>query len=286
MPAPAGLSPLAGRRVLNTRASDDAAALDELIRARGAEPIPFPCLEFAAPSPEETRAVAAAFERARREPPAAIAIASPRAAREFISRARGLAQGERTSRGGSTAARSNDRDLRWPHGALIAASGEATARALREAGFAAIAPEQGVGAEALARLVLERLERDRWVLLPQAAEPSPALAEALRAGGLEPVAAPLYRTVPLEAAGAPHARGLALLEADQLDAVLLGSGSAVRGFAAILRARNKPPPARLRLACIGEPTAAVARGLGLKVDAVGEGGFDSLLAALAACYVA
>ena len=315
---------LEGKRVLITRAAEDQAALAIRLRARGAEPIAFPCIEFAPPElappelalPElalpdaapldaapgpgaEARFAApeATFDRLALSPPDAIAIASPHAAERFIAilRARGI----EPQNAFATVA--------------ICAAGEATARALAAQGIAALHPQDGVGALPLAQLIIDRLgsnslrsnpfgsnqlgsnqlgsnsnrldpNHPRRVLLAQPAEATPALAELLREAGFDVAILVLYRTVPLAQLTAVHRLGLMQLRAGEIDAISFASGSAARGFAKLLGPEAIPLAARARVGCMGASSAEVARSLGFTVAAVGARGFDSMLDALAACY--
>jgi uroporphyrinogen-III synthase len=180
---------------------------------------------------------------------------------------------------------------------VIAAAGEGTARVLAAHGLAPIHPGTEAGAGPLAALLIERF-RDRLhandraaatVLLPQAAEATPRLAEKLREAGFGVEAAVLYKTVPIVNFSAEHEPGLALLRAEGLDAIAFASGSAARGFARLVGHPSIAPlvnPRGVRVACIGESTAVEARALGFSVAAIGSGGFESMLDALAACYLA
>jgi uroporphyrinogen III methyltransferase/synthase len=255
---------LRGARVVVTRAADDRGALDDLLAARGAEAIPFPCIAF--DDPLDLAALDEAL-RALGFPggPSAVALSSPQAVRRFHARLLrlGLDPG---------AALRN---------VLIGAVGAGTAAALSQVGLrAAVVPAGAVGAEALAAALAPRLRGQR-VLLPRAEEGNPALAEALARAGAEVHSAILYRTV---TAPAPDPAGLAFLRAGLMDGILFASGSAARGFAALLGAEAGPLAARAKVACMGARCAAVAREAGLRVDAVARGGFEELLDALAEAF--
>ncbi len=155
---------LRGARVLVTRAEQDRGPLEDLLAARGAIPIAFPCIEF-----EEIEAVLP-------EQADFVAVASAHAARLLRERAPGLFEN-----------------------AQFAAAGAGTAAAL---GRPALVPAQGVGADALAAL-LEPLVRGKVVLVPRAEGGTPALPERLARAGARVVAVSLYRTVPVRAANAP-----------------------------------------------------------------------------------
>ncbi len=46
----AARSALAGKRIVVTRAANQADELDDLLRSRGAEPLPYPCIAIAPPT--------------------------------------------------------------------------------------------------------------------------------------------------------------------------------------------------------------------------------------------
>lgn len=93
-----------------------------------------------------------------------------------------------------------------------------------------------------------------------------ATAKSARAAGLEPVLIPLFSLEPV--AWRPP-------EPEPYDGLLLTSANAVRfGGTGLDRLRELPAH------CVGEATAAEARGAGLAVASVGECGIDSLLDSL------
>jgi uroporphyrinogen III methyltransferase/synthase len=131
-----------------------------------------------------------------------------------------------------------------------------------------IIPKSGAGAEALlAELV--PLVRGKRVLVPRAERGNPAVVNGLEQAGAVVEVLTLYRTV------TPRTADRSVLR--DLDAVSFASGSAVRGFVALAGAAAAKCP----VACIGEGTAAEARSLGIRVDAVGGEGLSQLCDALA-----
>jgi uroporphyrinogen-III synthase len=136
---------------------------------------------------------------------------------------------------------------REPERALpVFAVGEATARAARDAGFAAVetAGETGGGdVAALARLIATR--RPALVLNPTAAEPAADLAALLAPEGVAVRTAALYETVPAEPAAA-------LAALDAISTALVHSPKAARQLAERLDAGAL---ARLDFACISEAAA-------------------------------
>lgn len=239
---------LRGARVLVTRARADAGPLEDLLRAEGAEPVPFPCIELSelpAALPEQVDF---------------IAFASAHAARILCARAPALV------------AR-----------AQLAAAGAGTAAALRTAApeSSTLVPLEGVGAEALAEL-LAPLVRGKSVLVPRAESGNPVLPERLAAAGARVTVVSLYRTIPAQVA---EPAGLAGLRAGNIDVIALASGSAAQGFAALLGTEAAALASRCAVVCMGPACAAATRELGLPVAAVSEGGFPELCKAIGRALV-
>jgi uroporphyrinogen-III synthase len=258
----AGSSPLNGVRVLVTRAAEDAGPLEEQLAARGAVAVAFPCIAFA--DPDDLEPLDAEL-RSLRGPaaPRWVALSSPQAVHRFVGRLEqlGLSPAD------------------WLRGTSLAAVGRGTARALESHGLAAASlPELGAGGAALAA-TLARLVRGESVLLPRAEQGSAALAAALSAAGASVRSAVLYRTV-VPAAADPA--GLSALRERRIGGILFASGSAARGFAALLGIEAPALTAAAKVTCMGARCAAEARASSLRVDAVGDGGFPELLDALAA----
>lgn len=144
--------------------------------------------------------------------------------------------------------------------AAVAAIGAATAAALTERGVPpALVPDEFVG-EALAEaLAAAGGLRGSRVLIPSAQDAREALAAGLRAHGAEPVVIPVYRTVPAPADGGALAAELA---SGRIDAVTFTSSSTVRYFADLV-GRDVVRSSRFVAAAIGPVTAGTARELGL-----------------------
>ncbi len=233
------------KKVLVTRAEQDCAPLELLLRARGFEPVRMPCIAI-----EEL-----AFELPSH--PDFVVVASPHAAR----RLRG----------------------RFP-GARYAAVGEATAAALGLPDV--LIPSSGAGADALLHR-LAPLVRGKTVFLPRAEEGNSALPAQLEAAGARVLAVALYRTV---AASRADPSVLALLNTGAIDVAAFASGSAARGFVALAGAVVAAAAAvgqpALRVACMGRLCAEEAHKLGLRVDAVADGGLPSLCDAVEAALSA
>jgi uroporphyrinogen-III synthase len=236
--------PLAGRRVLVTRARAQAPELVAALQALGAEPVLCPLIEIVPPE-------------------------------EFGPLDRALGELERydwvvfTSVNGVDAFFRRLTDLgRLPplvYRGEIAAIGPATARRVHALGLDAhLVPSEFV-AEAVADALVERGVAGKRVLVPRAAEAREVLPALLRAAGAVVDVVPAYRTVPLD----PPPEALERLRAGEVDIVLLLSGSTARALAAAL-GTERGVLERPLIACIGPVTAAAARQVGIRVDLVAD----------------
>ena len=151
---------LEGRRVVVTRAAEEAGELEALLRERGAIPVRFPCIAFE-DGPDVGRIVQLVQDR-----PDLIVVSSPHAARRLM-------------------------DLIGRTSIAFAAVGAATAALLPGA---VIAPRSGAGAEALLAELAPQV-RGKRVLVPRAERATPALVEGLAAAGAIVEALTLYRTI-------------------------------------------------------------------------------------------
>jgi uroporphyrinogen III methyltransferase / synthase len=232
-------APLAGRRVVVTRAESQTGALAAALRAEGAEPIAFSTIRIAPPSDpsalREALARTAQFDW--------IVFTSTNAVeRVWAALGRtGAAQALRPAR--------------------ICAVGPATAAALRRRGVEpALVPGKARGEGVVEALGALGELRARRILLPRAETAPPELPDALRAAGARVTEAAAYRTLP-STDGAARMR--VRLRAGEVDAVTLASGSAARGFAAAVGTDL----GTARVATIGPVTTRDAREAGLPVHA-------------------
>ncbi|MGH7671898.1 MAG: uroporphyrinogen-III synthase [Gemmatimonadales bacterium] len=144
--------------------------------------------------------------------------------------------------------------------AAVAAIGTATAAALAERGVPpALVPDEFVGEALVEALAARGALRGSRVLIPSAQDAREALAAGLRAHGAEAVVIPIYRTVPVPADG--HALA-AELARGRIDAVTFTSSSTVRYFADLV-GRDVARSGRFVAAALGPITARTARDLGL-----------------------
>ena len=168
--------PLASLKIVNTRAPHQAEELDRLLRARGATPLDYPCIDIA--PPPDPSALDAALRAAAGGWFNWLVLTSANTVRAIAARLEELGL-----------------DLRDATGLRVAAVGPATAEAARaQLGLpGAIVPQEYV-AESLAEVVTAAA--GGRVFLPQADLARPVLAERLRAGGAQVTAVTAYRTVP------------------------------------------------------------------------------------------
>ncbi len=229
--------PLAGRRVLVTRAAEQAGELASRLRGMGAEVLLLPGIEVLPPATWESLDGALdALDRFDW-----IAFTSRNAIAPFF---------ERLAARGKT----------LPARAKVAAVGGKTAAALAERGLTAPAVPAEHGAESLVRLLAPEI-RGRRVLWPRAERAQEILAERLLAAGAAEVrGAVCYRVRTPEVDAAPIRRALA---EGAIDAVTLGSPRTLEGVLELLGAEAAGRLARCRLVCVGPTTAAACRALGL-----------------------
>lgn len=245
------MNALAGRRIAITRPTGRGDTLAERLRAQGAIPLLTPLIAYAPPD-------------------------DPAPLQQALSQ---LAAGAYdwlvvTSRQAVQAVAA----ATVPSVTAIAAVGKGTAADCRRVWGRepASVPDEELGAalpQAMGNLAGQR------VLLPCADIAPPTLTEALRAAGATVDRVTAYRTI----AGSGAGELAAALQAGEVDAIVLASGSAARQLRALIPPHTQPPA----LVCIGPSTAAVCATVDLPVAAVAERpNDDALLAALAQVFVA
>lgn len=254
-PHPAGM--MVGRRVLVTRAGEQAGALSERLRELGAIPIEFPVIRVV--PPEDMQPLDDALGRLCQPGKAYyawIVFTSANGVNRFFERLREMVDDGQAMKGIQRA--------------RVAAIGAATRAALEHYGISVdVVPGEFV-AEGLVEALIEHARRrgetlaGKRVLLARAAEARDVLPVSLREAGALVDDIAVYRTIPAAGDDDTGREVLRLLEEGRLDMVTFTSSSTVRNFVQWLdrvRMLNSS-----KIACIGPVTAQTARELGLHVD--------------------
>lgn len=246
----AGLTPLAGRSVVVTRATEQAGPLVEQLAALGAEVVEVPVITTV-PPPDGGAALSAALAGLRAGDWLAVTSANGAAA---LGRAPAASE-PGTDAGAPSPEGNRPADL-VAEGVRVAAVGPATAAALRTLGIGA----DLVPAVALADVLAEELCAlpPARIVVAQAGAARPTLVERLRAAGWDVTPVVAYVTVPAPPSPAALARAAAA------DAITFTSGSTIDAY---LATDAPVPPV---VVCIGPVAAAAARARGLVVTAVAE----------------
>lgn len=234
-PAPAHGLPLAGRRVLVTRARHQAGRLAQELRARGAEVLEIPAIEIVPPDSYDP------LDHALRNLSQYqwLIITSANAASTLRARMEAL--------------RLTANDCAHLH---IAAVGSATAQALADLGLPpAITPPEYV-AESLVEAIGAETNGQR-VLLARAAVARDVIPDALRAQGTHVDVVDAYRTV-IPADSVTTIRTL-FSRGGALDAATFTSSSTVTNFLALLEEAGVEAPGSLRAVSIGPVTSRTLR---------------------------
>jgi uroporphyrinogen III methyltransferase/synthase len=245
--------PLLGRRVVVTRAREQAGPLVEGLRRLGAVPVEVPVVDVVDPADGGT-----ALARA----------AAGLGAFDWLVL---------TSANGVDRLLPLLRDSRAFGSCRVACVGPATAAALARWHVRAdLVPDEAVGEALVDAFPTPPDDRAGRVLLAQAADARPVVADGLRAAGWGVEVVEAYRTVPVTPAPA------VVEAAAAADAVTFTASSTVRAYHDVA-GRDAVPPA---VVCIGPVTAGTARDAGLDVTAVADphtvdGLLDALVTALA-----
>jgi uroporphyrinogen-III synthase len=241
-PIPTSIA-LAGRRIVVTRAPEQAGELSRLLEAHGAEVLLCPLVGFEPPA--DNSGLDAALRRLDEFD--WLLFTSQNAVRFFEERRRELGA-----------------PLVWGR-PRVAAVGPATAQAARELGYGVEHTASRATGMTLAADLKEQVAGKR-VLLPRSDRARLDLPEALRGAGAKVTDVTAYRTVPPDSAAEA---ALALIRAGRVDAITLASPSAFErlteqiGDAALAALVERVP-----LAAIGPVTADAIRRAGLPVAVV------------------
>lgn len=235
---------LSGKRVLVTRAKEQAGSTADLLRARGAVPVIVPTIAIGEPGdPAPMRRAVADLARY-----AWIAFTSANGVehtwREIERQGRAAA--------GLGAAK-------------VAAIGPGTARALEARGVRVDVVAKELRGEGLAAELLRVFGDARpRVLVARAEVARNVLPDELRAAGCEVDVVAVYATRAPDAEAVAHLA--AALARDEIDAVLLTSGSTVDNLCDCLGAPAAELLAHARVASIGPITSEAAARRGVRID--------------------
>jgi len=246
--------PLFGKRILVTRAREQAGKLSRMLADLGAEPIELPLIRIApledyAPLDE---ALARHYDW--------IIFTSANGVNAVWQRVQAM-----------------NRDARIFAGARLGAIGPATADALATCGLRADFVPREYVAEAMVAGIGE--VAGKRILLPRADIARENLAHDLHARGAIVDEVTAYRTLTITPNDPSVENIRALLATDEIDAITFTSSSTVRGF--VNAVQSKIENLKSKIFCIGPITAQTARDLGLRVDVIArEYTMDGLTAAL------
>ena len=255
--------PLFGKRVLMTRAKEQAGELAALLSAAGAEPLDGATIQIVPPA--DWTAVDRAMESIGIYD--WIIFTSVNGVQRFMDRFR-----------------ASGRDARSLAGRRLCCIGPRTAQELLRYGVIAdVVPDEFQAEGVLAALATADLSTAR-VLIPRAEVAREILPEELRAKGAVVDVVPVYRTVTPDESNEGWKRRLA---DRQIDAITFTSSSTVRNFIDLV---GGEAPARLlvqsvAVACIGPITARTAQAAGLTVAIMpGDNTIPALVEAMCRYY--
>ena len=263
--------PMFGRRVLVTRAKEQAAEIASALRATGAHPVLRPMIELTPIEGEEDRA---AVTSAIRELTSytALVFTSSNAVRFFVSES-------------DRATGAQDGVPAIEPGTQIFCIGDATARAALEAGLPVHLIASGRSdAEALLAQLLPALRSDGTgrVLIPRSRIGRTVIADGLREAGVEVDSIAFYEN------RRPEIDETALraeLVGGELDALTFTSPSTVDHFLASLDERSRAAASQCMIAAIGRTTARRLNEVGMPADVVAaRPDANSLVAALVSAF--
>ncbi|MBZ5696244.1 MAG: uroporphyrinogen-III synthase [Acidobacteriia bacterium] len=234
--------PLVGKRIVVTRAAEQAPELVRALESLGAQVLLLPLVTFT--PPEDWRPVDSALERIATFD--WVLFTSQNAVRFFAGRAAQL-----------------HREKGWPRPPKIAAVGPATASAAEREGFQVDHTAQEHSGEGLSRELSASLA-GRSVLLPRSDRADSRLPDALLKIGAQVTEVIAYRTAPPNSLDSKIVSALA---AGSVDAIVFASPSAFHNVAGLLGAGGmKKLSESAQFAAIGPTTASAIRAGGAHVE--------------------
>lgn len=259
--------PLEGKRILVTRAREQASMLSERLRTLGAIPVEFPTIRIV--PPDDWTALDVALHRLfLNEGPAYdwLVLTSANGVRSCCERLYTL--GYEVS------------SLQMKQHVRVASIGPATASALARYGITAdLVPDEYIAESVAAALVRDACQRGssitgQRILLARAAEARKVLVSTLQQAGALVDEVPAYKTLPVTHDDSRGREIVNLLLDHQIAILTFTSSSTVRSFVTWLRSCEQGTTTALgdlvkkhtRLASIGPITSQTAHELGLHVD--------------------
>jgi uroporphyrinogen III methyltransferase/synthase len=255
--------PLFGKRIVLTRAQEQAGEFARLLRAYGAEPISAPTIKMIPPSDWDAldQAIAALSSYSW------LIFTSVNGIAPFMERLK-------TAR----------RDVRALAHLQIGAIGPRTAEELRRYGLTADLIPSEYQAEGMVAAMSRHELRGTKVLIPRAEVAREMLPEQLRAQGATVDVIAVYRTVPPEAG---LSRLKEQIQAGAIDVITFTSSSTVTNFVDLIGGAQEARRlgAKTTIACIGPITARTAEEYGLPVTIMpGENTIPALAQAIVRFY--
>ena len=232
--------PLFGRRILVTRAREQASRLTEELSAAGADCIEAPTIRIV--EPDSFAAVDAAIGNMNDY--TWIAFTSPNGVKAFFARLR--RQGK---------------DARHLAGRKVAVIGSETAAELERFGIMADVVPAEFRAEAVAEALAGKVGPQDRVLIARAAEAREVLPQELIRFGAAVDVVPVYKTV---LGDADAGQLTELLENGEIDIVTFTSSSTVLNLMTLLGSQSRELLNKVKIACIGPVTADTCREQGLQ----------------------
>lgn len=237
--------PLAGRRIVVTRAGAQAYGLVEQIEKAGAEVIELPTIEIQ--PPESFAAFDAAVKNIEQYD--WLIFTSVNSVAPFL---------ERLRVGGKS--------VDSVHSIQVSAIGPETAKRLASAGITAALVPRRYQAEGILDAVKPEAMKGKKVLIPRAAEAREILPESLRAWGATVDVVTAYRTALPNVDTAPLAE---LLRQRKIDVITFTSSSTVRNLVRLFGGKNLAEiAAGSAIACIGPITASTVEQAGGRPEIV------------------
>ena len=238
--------PLSGKRVLVTRAREQASRLVEMIEGLGGEAIEFPVINIA--EPEDMRQFDQILETLKDFN--RLVFTSVNGVKAFFKRMK-----------------HTHIDIRNLAGIKLCAVGQATAGELEAMGLNVdYVPEKYTTVELLDGL-LKILEPGERLLLARADIGSAELSEGLKANRIDFVDLTVYRTLP---SGENRDTVLGLLEDGRIDFITFTSSSTVKNLVSIIGEEYIEKISKTKVVCIGPVTAKTAQDAGITVAAVAD----------------